>query len=868
MEWVSIKYSVILFWLILLAVQMPDCSGCLEKERLGLIQIKAYFSLNGADEAALDSWVDDKAANCCAWELVKCNTLTGHIAELSLNGFSADGDWFLNGSLFLPFDELRSLDLSDNSFEGFVEEKGLCEMKNLEELDLSSNEFNGDLPECLGNLSNLRILDLTHNMLSGHLPSFIVNLTSLEYLSFLENDIQGSFSLRTLANHSKLEVLHFPSRSNQLQVETENHQWLPTFQLKSLILRRCNLNMNSGRTIPSFLMFQNNLKYVDLSHNNMVGTFPSWLMHNNSGLEVLTLKNNLFTGNINLSSPILEMRFLDISSNKMSGLLAKDIGLLLPSVTVLSLYMNSFEGNIPSSIGEMKQIWSLDLSHNHFRGKIPEQLATNCTSLSYLRLSNNFLQGPIIPKSVRWTELASLYLNNNNFSGKLEEELGNITSLSIIDISNNSIAGQIPNAIGSCSSLKLILMTENQLEGQVPNGLLDLKRLEILDLSRNKLSSFAPDLNLTSLRFLYLQKNAFSGSIPSMLSKSSKLEVLDLTDNKFSGSIPLWIRNLSTLRVLLLGKNNFNGHIPIELCQIKSFSILDLSHNKLEGSVPSCIANMSFQFAGYADYDQSFKESTAIAIAGEINFSDIYSKASVQLNDEFTMNIFNEEVQVEVEFRTKSNYYTYGGKILGYMTGLDLSSNQLSGTIPPQIGYLYRIRALNLSHNFFIGSMPNTFSNLSLIESLDLSYNNLTGEIPHELSQLHFLAIFNVSYNNLFGIPPSSGQFANFDENNYRGNPHLCGPLLRSCEDNTPPSPVSQLKSKESAIDMVAFLWTFVGAYVTFFLGLVLVLCINVQWRLAWFRLLDRIVLFIDIQCHLAWFRFVDRFVPSCFLQY
>ncbi|KAI4305069.1 hypothetical protein L6164_028458 [Bauhinia variegata] len=662
-------------------IQKPDqCHGCLEKERMGLLQIKGfiYYNVDYESRYRLDSWVDDRAANCCAWEFVKCHPLTGHVAELSLCCWEPLSNWFLNNSLFLPFEQLRSLDLSSSGFYGLVEDKGISslkkleildlsqnnlnnsiftsisglkwlrvlklndnnledfvnlrnldvldlsnnllngslsslglrEMKNLGELGLSRNKFSGNFPECLSNLSKLRILDLTDNMLSGNFPSFIVNLTLLEYLSLFENDIEGSFSLGTLANHTKLEVLHFPSRSSSLQVETENPQWHPTFQLKSLVLRQCNLNMKIGRTIPYFLSFQNELRYIDLSHNNMVGLFPGWLMHNNLGLEGLILRNNSLVGNINLSSQMPNIWLLDVSINNISGLLPKDIGLFLPNITYLDLSLNSFKGNIPSSIGKLNQLRSLDLSFNHFGGELPEQLATNCTSLVNLNLSNNFLQGQVIPKSSRWTELEILYLDNNNFSGEIEDKLGNITSLFIIDMSSNSISGQIPSSIGNISFLSVLFMEKNQLEGQIPNRFSDLEHLEILDLSHNKLSGFEPGLNLSSLRFLYLEKNA-----------------------------------LTALKV--------------------------------------------------------YKEAQVQA------YEQVFTKARVELRDDSFLGSYTDDsIKVEVEFRTKSNYYSYGGEILGTMTGLDLSSNELIGIIPPQIGNHQTIRALNLSHNFFSGNTP------------------------------------------------------------------------------------------------------------------------------------------------------------------
>uniref|UniRef100_A0A2C9VMS5 Leucine-rich repeat-containing N-terminal plant-type domain-containing protein n=1 Tax=Manihot esculenta TaxID=3983 RepID=A0A2C9VMS5_MANES len=86
--------------------------------------------------------------------------------------------------------------------------------------------------------------------------------------------------------------------------------------------------------------------------------------------------------------------------------------------------------------------------------------------------------------------------------------------------------------------------------------------------------------------------------------------------------------------------------------------------------------------------------------------------------------------------------------------GIDLSCNKLIGQIPIQIGYLNEIHVLNLSHNNLNGKIPASFSNLSQIESLDLSHNNLQGNIPSQLTELDFLEVFNVSCNDLSGKTP------------------------------------------------------------------------------------------------------------------
>jgi hypothetical protein len=97
------------------------CYGCLEEERIGLLEIQ---SLIDPDGISLRHWVD--SSNCCEWPEIECDNTTKRVIQLSLSearDYSL-GDWVLNASLFQPFKELQSLDLGYTRLVGCMENEG------------------------------------------------------------------------------------------------------------------------------------------------------------------------------------------------------------------------------------------------------------------------------------------------------------------------------------------------------------------------------------------------------------------------------------------------------------------------------------------------------------------------------------------------------------------------------------------------------------------------------------------------------------------------------------------------------------------------------------------------------------------------
>ncbi|KAJ1700913.1 hypothetical protein LUZ63_000692 [Rhynchospora breviuscula] len=454
-----------------------------------------------------------------------------------------------------------------------------------------------------------------------------------------------------------------------------------------------------------------------------------------------------------------------------------------------------------------------------------------------------------------------LLLYNNYISGELPLSICN-ASLDVLDISNNELTGILPGCLGSSTSI--LKLSANHFEGCLTNELCSTTFLWFLDLSDNKLSGSIPPClkNNTYLRIIDLSQNNLSGNFPITWLNISYLQVINIQKNHFFGEIPSWNGKESDLRALVISDNMFRGHIPEQICKFRYLRILDLSQNNFSGQIPPCIIHMGLQNSNLSMWiEYSYRQIPPIR-RYLVNFSDTHLpiKKIIQMDrHNFFENIGNVLDNSGLELVSKGRLDLYLFKLL-LKCVLDLSSNELVGHIPIEIGQMSWLTTLNLSNNYLTGSIPDSVSKLRQLESLDLSDNALTGKIPRGLTKLTSLEVFSVAYNNLSGPTlDAQAQFGTFDNRSYEGNPNLCGPpLSQSCfsyHDTKLPSSPNEAEDhrKDESIDFLILFSSFALFFVVSFWGFMAVLYFKRDWRFALFKLVDefgdmiyvRVVLFV-----------------------
>ncbi|KAJ9697694.1 hypothetical protein PVL29_007020 [Vitis rotundifolia] len=497
---------------------------------------------------------------------------------------------------------LQDLCLDGNSLSGKV----LVEIGNLsslQTLSLSGNRFSGVLLSVSSLKGGLELLDLSDNDLSTEIPTEIGNLPNISYLALSNNRLTEIPSW--LFDFKGLQDLYLGG--NRL-IWNSSVEIAPNPRPFRLSLKSCGL----VGEVPKWISTQAGLDFLDLSKNNLQGTFPQWFLE--MRFKGLILSDNEFTGSFppGLFSR-LGLGVLALSRNNFSGELPENIGDAI-FLRILTLSDNNFSGPIPQSLIKGPYLQLLDVSRNRFSGPFPVFYPE--VQLAYIDFSSNDFSGEIpttFPKETRYLALGGnkfsggLPLNLTNLSNlsKLERELPNflsqISTLQVLNLRNNSFQGLIPESIFNLSNLRILDVSSNNLTGEIPKESRDLVgMIEAQNSPSSILQTIALDFTarwssqevLVSLEFRDLIVN-WKNSKQGISSDNLNIyTLLDLSNNQLSGQIPASLGALKALKLLNISHNKLSGKIPTSFGDLENIETLDMSHNKLTGSIPQTLTKL------------------------------------------------------------------------------------------------------------------------------------------------------------------------------------------------------------------------------------------------------------------------------------
>ncbi|XP_028773184.1 receptor-like protein EIX1 [Neltuma alba] len=689
---------------------------------------------------------------------------------------------------------LSKLDFSKNDFQSSTVFHWILNIStNLVDLSLEWNNLKGPIPrEFATTMNSLENLDLSYNKINGGLK-FLGHICTLRSLSLTRNLLSEELStiLESFSSCAQCSLQYLDLSYNQITGTLVN---LATFSsLKNFDVSR---NLLNG-TIPKDYRFPSSLVSLDISSNSLKGILTNSHLASMHNLKVLDLSDNSLT-----------LRF---SHN------------WVPPFQLQAIYVRSCKlgPDFPEWLQTQNNFTELDISNNGISGNIPEWFWGLLTpQLTNLNVSCNNISGSLPNLAIEFGEYPSISLASNHFKGSLPKFLQNTMAL---DVSHNSFSElhTFLCANGSSQGLIVLDLSDNQLYGQLPDCWSHFKSLTFLDLSNNNFSGELPISvgSLQSLEVLILRNNGLTGELLVTLRNCSYLALLDAAENKFFGHIPSLIENdgLQELKILILRNNNISGSLSTHLCYLSNLHFLDLSWNILSGQIPKCFKKFTQMALGSAD-------DSGIHLV-EIGDSDRRAYARY---DPIAMLMWKHQERI------------FKHHIL--VTGLDLSSNKLSGKIPRELGMLAGLISLNLSRNQLDGEIPSEIGRLTSLESLDLSKNHLFGSIPSSFAQLNYLAVLDLSSNNLSGKIPTSTQLQSFDNSSYEENLGLCGePLEIKCPGEEGSQESVKLQENNDSILSKEFYCSMGFGFVVGFWGIFGPILFNRSWRHTYFKFLNNL---------------------------
>uniref|UniRef100_A0A7S1Y4K1 Leucine-rich repeat-containing N-terminal plant-type domain-containing protein n=1 Tax=Grammatophora oceanica TaxID=210454 RepID=A0A7S1Y4K1_9STRA len=480
---------------------------------------------------------------------------------------------------------------------------------------------------------------------------------------------------------------------------------------------------------------------------------------------------------------------------------------------------------------------------------------SHASDLRRVHLTDNDMTGSFPAELLQLTNLRSLYISFNQFSGELPQEISDLSNLQEFYMYGNMMSGTLPGpSIQKLTNLVDFIMADNFLTGTIPtefNSMPNLEQFSLYDQGSDGFYGDVPDFSGTpKIWYFDVTNNELSGVIPSNFLQSSIYK--EATD----GGLTMYFKN-----------NLLTGTLPSQLDVFLELDI-DISGNSITG-VPEVLCDNTMWMKGRVGDIQSC---AAIACPpgtwhakGRQETADEPCKACEHATDSILNNWgnlvcddFSSEADVLRAIHdftsgddwTESDGWYTSSPICGWsgvsclsgkdsdnqgVTSIDLSENNLMGTLPTEVFGLPLLSELIVSENEDLvvplefvrnaksleiiklsecrvpkihgiewpktvreihitgvgltGSFPAEILDLGeTLEGLYIAYNAFSGPLPPRLGQLTMLTDFYAYDNHFSGTLPKEVGTMSSLENLVLAENLISGPL---------PSEISSLNNLE-----------------------------------------------------------------------
>jgi len=239
--------------------------------------------------------------------------------------------------------------------------------------------------------------------------------------------------------------------------------------------------------------------------------------------------------------------------------------------------------------------------------------------------------------------------------------------------------------------------------------------LEAGDVGINDLIGGLPDISI-----FHANSNKFTGCIPANISNLPYLYELDLSNNKYQGGFPEEVLGGTNLTFLDLRFNSFNGPVHPQVFKLDLVGLF-LNNNQFEGQLPNELGSTPASYLTVANNKFTGPIPKTIGLAGNTLYEVL-----------FRGNQLSGSLPYEIGLLKKARVF-------------DVQKNSLTGPLPRSIACMWDLQILILAQNKFCGQVPKMVCKLPKIQNLTLDDNYFTkiGPACRKLVEKKVLTITN-----------------------------------------------------------------------------------------------------------------------------